>query len=136
MDVSAIMTRTVVTVTPRDPVRRAAELLEDLEIRHLPVVDEGRLVGVVSDRDLREYRLPLDDELEDPEYADALMATPIEEMMNRQVISLEPTESLTTAVDLILEYGIGAIPVVDKTGRLEGILSYVDILKALRPSLD
>lgn len=128
------MTRVVMTVTPRDTVRRAWELLEVLEIRHLPVVEGGRLVGLVSDRDLREYRLPPGDE--QSEYARELMAKPIDEVMNRQVIFVEGNESLATAIDLMLEYNIGAVPVVDADGRLEGILSYVDVLKALRPSLE
>ena len=137
MDVSDIMTRTLVTASNTDSVRTALRLLEDQEIRHLPVVEEGRLLGMVSDRDLREYRLPLMEEVEEPDYADDLLETPITEVMNSNLITMDTAESLTTAVDLMIEYGVGAVPVVDQhTEELVGIVSYVDVLKAVRSSLD
>lgn len=137
MDVSSIMTTTVVTVKPDATVGDALRLLDDQFIRHLPVVEGARLVGVISDRDLREYRLPLMEEVDHPDRADALMNTPVSEVMNTTLVTLEPTETLRTAIDLILEYGIGALPVVDRdTEELVGIVSYVDILKELREDLD
>lgn len=137
MDVSDIMTRTLVTASHTDSVRTALRLLEDQEIRHLPVVEDDRLIGMVSDRDLREYRLPLMEEAEEPEYADDLLETPITEVMNSNVITMDTSESLVTAVDLMIEYGVGAVPVVDQhTEELVGIVSYVDLLKAIRPSLE
>lgn len=136
MDATALMTSTVVTATPKDTVRRALRLLEDGDIRHLPIVEGKKLVGLVSDRDLREYRLPLVEEIEDPDYADDLLDTPLSEVMSGDIICLETGESLATAVDLMIEYGIGAIPVVDPdTTELLGILSYVDVLKAVRDTL-
>jgi len=126
MDASAIMTKAVVSVSPEETVRRAGELLDDLEIRHLPVLAGQRLVGIISDRDLREFRSP-------PE-----LETPVSTIMTTPVISLDMGESVQTAIRLILKYKIGALPVVDReSGRLEGILSYTDILRSLlRPDVD
>lgn len=136
MDASTLMTTTVVTATPKDTVRKALRLLEDSDIRHLPVVEGKKLVGLVSDRDLREYRLPLVEEIDDPEYADDLLDTPLSELMSGDILCLEVGESLATGVDLMIEYGIGAIPVVDRDkDELVGILSYVDVLKAVRDTL-
>jgi acetoin utilization protein AcuB len=136
MDVSALMTTTVVTATPKDTVRKALRLLEDGDIRHLPIVEGKRLVGLVSDRDLREYRLPLVEELDDPDYADDLLETPLSEVMSGDILCVEAGESLATGVDLMIEYGIGAIPVIDRdANELLGILSYVDVLKAVRNTL-
>jgi acetoin utilization protein AcuB len=136
MNASALMTTTVVTATPKDTVRRALRLLEDSDIRHLPIVEGKRLVGLVSDRDLREYRLPLVEEIADPDYADDLLDTPLSEVMSGDILCLESSESLATGVDLMIEYGIGAIPVVDRDkDELVGILSYVDVLKAVRDTL-
>lgn len=136
MDATTLMTQTVVTAKPSDTVRRALRLLEDGDIRHLPVVDGKKLVGLVSDRDLREYRLPLMDEIEDPDYADDLLDTPLSEVMSGDVLCLESGESLATAVDLMIEYGIGAVPIIDRqTQELLGIVSYVDVLKAVRDTL-
>jgi acetoin utilization protein AcuB len=136
MNASALMTTTVVTATPKDTVRKALLLLEDSDIRHLPIVEGKKLVGLVSDRDLREYRLPLVEEIDDPDYADDLLDTPLSEVMSGDILCLEIGESLKTGVDLMIEYGIGAIPVVDRDkDELVGILSYVDVLKAVRDTL-
>ncbi len=137
MNVREIMTTSLVTATDEDSVAHALRLLEDQMIRHLPIVDGKRLLGMVSDRDLREYRLPLLDELDDPERADDLLATPLSAVMRGAILSVEADESVATAIDLMVKYGIGAIPVTagdDHT--LLGIVSYVDVLEALRPMLD
>lgn len=131
------MTTTLVTIKPTDTVREALARMEDQEIRHLPVVEGKRLAGMVSDRDLREYRLPVMEEIENPEYADDLLDTPVAEMMNTDVVTLEPGESVKAAIDLMLEYGVGALPVVDRhKEELVGILSYVDVLRYLRATLE
>lgn len=137
MDVQDIMTKALITARPDQSVREALQILEDSDIRHLPVVDEERLVGMVSDRDLREYRLPILQEESDPETAEELLGTPLSSVMNGNVLALDTGESLTAAVDLMIEYGVGALPVIDRhSEELVGIVSYVDILKAIRPSLD
>lgn len=134
MHVKEIMTTTLVTAKSTDTVGQALRLLEDQEIRHLPIVDGKRLIGMVSDRDLREYRLPLLEELEDPDQADDLMETSLSEVMKGAVLSLEAHESVAQAIDILLKYGVGACPVVE-TGSddLVGIVSYIDVLRAVRP---
>ena len=136
MLISDIMTAEVITAKPSDSIGDALSLLEDLDIRHLPVVTQGQLVGLVSDRDLREYRLPVMQELEHPDEADTLLATPIAELMNKTIISVYANEKVKVAIDLMLEYQIGAIPVLDRhQEKLVGIISYIDILRAVRHSL-
>lgn len=133
MNVKDIMTTSLVTASVTDTVGQALRLLEDQEIRHLPIVDGKRLIGMVSDRDLREYRLPLLEELEDPEQADDMMETSLSEVMKGAVLALESHESVAEAIDILLKYKVGACPVVE-TGSddLVGIVSYVDILRVLR----
>lgn len=134
MNVKEIMTTSLVTASVKDTVGQALRLLEDQEIRHLPIVDGDRLLGMVSDRDLREYRLPLLEELEDPDQADDMLETPLSEVMKGAVLSLETHESVAQAIDILLEYSVGACPVVETgTDDLVGIVSYVDVLRALRP---
>jgi len=137
MEAQELMTTALVTIKPGDTVREALAKMEDQEIRHLPVVEGKRLAGMVSDRDLREYRLPVLEEIENPEYADDLLDTPVSEVMNTDLVTLHPAESIKTAIDLMLEYGVGALPVVDRhRDELVGILSYVDVLRHLRTLLD
>lgn len=131
------MTDALVTIKPVDTVRSALLRMEDQEIRHLPVVEGKQLIGMVSDRDLREYRLPVMEEIDNPEYADDLLETPVSEVMNANLVTLDPSESIKAAIDLMLEYGVGALPVVERhSEELVGIVSYVDVLKALRGTLD
>jgi acetoin utilization protein AcuB len=137
METQELMTTALVTIKPTDSVREALRRMEDQEIRHLPVVEGSRLAGMVSDRDLREYRLPVMEEIENPEYADDLLNTPVAEMMNTDLVTLDPGESVKTAIDLMLEYGVGALPVVDRhKDELVGIMSYVDVLRHVRGLLD
>ena len=137
MEAQELMTTALVTIKPTDTVREALARMEDQEIRHLPVVDGKRLTGMVSDRYLREYRLPVMEEIQNPEYADDLLDTPVADVMNTDLVTLDPAESVKTAIDLMLEYGVGALPVVDKDqDELVGILSYVDVLKQIRGLLD
>ncbi len=137
MQIADIMTPSPTTAKASDSVRRALALLEDQDIRHLPVIDDDRqLVGLVSDRDLREYRLPVLEELDNPDQADDLMDTPLSEVMSGDIISIDSGEDLVAACDLIIEYRIGAIPVLDRTtGELVGIVSYMDILRVARDVL-
>lgn len=131
------MTAALVTIKPTDTVRTALLRMEDQEIRHLPVTEGQQLIGMISDRDLREYRLPVVEEIDNPEYADDLLDTPVSEVMNANLVTLDPGETVKTAIDLILEYGVGAVPVVDRhRDVLVGIISYVDVLKYLRGTLD
>ncbi len=134
MDVKEIMTTTLVTASVNDTVGHALRLLEDQEIRHLPIVNGKKLVGMVSDRDLREYRLPLLVELNEPKRADAMLDTPLFQLMKEAVLALETHETLVQAIDLLLQYGVGAVPVVERdSDEIVGIVSYVDVLRALRP---
>jgi acetoin utilization protein AcuB len=137
MEVQELMTTALVTIKPTHTVREALTMMEDQEIRHLPVVEGKRLAGMVSDRDLREYRLPVSEEIENPDYAEDLLTTPVAEAMNTDLVTLEPSESVKVAIDVMLEYGVGALPVVDRNkDELVGILSYVDVLRYVRGMLE
>ncbi len=136
MSVEAIMTRTVLSVEPNTSVREAIRLIEDSDIRHLPVIEAGRVVGMLSDRDLREYRIPIMLELErydderDRSRVDALLDTPVSELMSSDVISVESRETIASAIEAMLRFRVGAVPVIDHfTEQLVGILSYVDVLR-------
>lgn len=144
MDVSVetIMTTSVLTVPPTVTVREAIKLIEDSEIRHLPVVEGSKLLGIISDRDLREYRIPVMLEIErfddeDREEASDVLDTPVSEVMASDVISVDSSESIASLIDAMVEYKVGAVPVVDRhTDELVGIVSYVDVLRYARSLVD
>jgi len=136
MDVTELMNRSIVVTTPEESLRRALILLEDSGVRHLPVVSGSRVVGMISDRDVREYRLPILDELDHQKLADDLLARPVSEAMNRAFVFVDHLETVTKAVDLMIDYGVGAVPVLERgTGELRGMISYVDVLRVARKFL-
>jgi acetoin utilization protein AcuB len=141
MSIEAIMSSSVLSIESTATVREAIRLIEDSEIRHLPIVDDGRLVGIVSDRDLREYRIPLMLEIErlgeaDRARADELLDTAISGVMSSDIVSVDSGETIESVIDAMLEYKIGAVPVIDRhTEELVGIVSYVDVLRYARELL-
>jgi acetoin utilization protein AcuB len=142
MTAEAIMTRSVLTVKPATTVREAIRLIEDSDIRHLPVVDGTTLVGILSDRDLREYRIPVMLEIEylsdeDRSRASDILDTPVSEAMNTDMITVDSGESISDVIGVMIEYKVGALPVVDRTTtELVGIISYVDVLSYARELFD
>lgn len=116
---SDIMSTDVVSIPQTATVRDALRALDELDVRHLPVVDERReVVGMISDRDL----LKLDRSSDE-------LAQPISEVMSADVIVVTPTTEVTEIIDLMTENRIGAVPVVDNDSQLAGIVSYVDVLR-------
>jgi acetoin utilization protein AcuB len=125
------MKHPVVTVKPRDSARHARETMERHRINQLPVVTDGHLVGIVSDRDLRDAFPSVFESAEaaaehrragtDP------AAIPIEDVMTRDVITLAPSALVVDAARLMRRERIGAVPIVEGT-RLVGILTRSDVL--------
>jgi acetoin utilization protein AcuB len=131
------MTPDPITIAPDASISDAWDLMSEHDIRHVPVVQDGALVGMLSSRDL-----PLSDILRllSVEGAVALnreMAKPVSKIMSRDVISVVPDARASDLVRLLLEHKVGAIPVVGaSTGKLLGIVSYIDVLRALQDRLD
>jgi len=130
MVVDEVMTAVPVTTSPHATVRQALRLLLTLDLRHLPVVDDGRLIGMLSDRDFRTALGP--GFLDGIASADALEAS-VASLMTADLVIVAPETDLAEVIDLMIEHRIGAIPVVgDVADELLGIVSYVDILRAAR----
>jgi acetoin utilization protein AcuB len=130
------MTREPYVALVSDSLRTVLTKLREADVRHLPITEDGALVGIVSDRDLKEV-LPSDLEiLERPSEAARVFARRISELMSTDVVAVSPGDDLVEAIDLMIEHRIGAVPVVDhETNEVLGIVSYVDALKAARELL-
>jgi acetoin utilization protein AcuB len=126
------MTRKVITVTPDDGIFKAQELMAANKIRHLPVIEsENRLIGVVTDRDIRSA-LPYKFFKESPseEEKKNFAELKIKDIMTQNPITISPTYTLQDALLMIQDARVGALPVVDENGILNGIISVRDLLRA------
>lgn len=101
-------------------------------IRHLPVIDDGNLVGLVSDRDLRSANVAESDDWRD--FYDIDDDRQVQQVMTRNVVTVEPSDPLEKALEILKERGFGALPVVDD-GVVVGMLSSQDLLGALDEAL-
>ncbi len=132
MFVDKSMTRKVVTISAETPILKARELMNEHEIRHLPVVDEdGRLLGIVTDRDVRSA-MPsiLMDDFESGSVRERLATVTARDIMTADPVTLSPMYTIQDALLLIQKTRVGAFPVVDEDGRLEGIISVRDLVRA------
>jgi CBS domain-containing protein len=134
MIVAEVMTSKPATADVRTSVRAAMHRLHELDVRHLPIIEDGELVGIISDRDLRDVtaRLVMEGETDLRRVLDG----PVANVMSADVLSVDSESELEEVVDLMIEHRVGAVPVVAPgTTQLVGIVSYVDVLRAARDSL-
>lgn len=132
MFVSKSMTRKVITIDPEAGILEAQALMARNTIRHLPVIDaDSTLIGIITDRDIRSalpYEL-----FKDPtkQHEREKVATiTVKEVMTKNPIVISPQHTIQDALLLIQREKVGAFPVVDEEGRLRGILSVRDLLRA------
>jgi acetoin utilization protein AcuB len=118
-----------VTVDPKDSLQRVVELLRRRDIRSVPVVESGKLVGIVTDRDVRQvapgYPL-LRDEEEIHRYMKNLTVTAA---MTAEPMTIAPEAPLVEAAKILETYRISSLPVVEQS-RLVGMLTVTDLLRA------
>lgn len=125
---SDIMTRDPVSVSPSDTLRVVLERMRQRNCRRLPVVDGGKLVGIVSDRDVRlalNSPFILRERREDDMLLERVV---VAECMTPDPVTLPPDASVLDAARLIHERKFGGIPIVD-AGKLVGIVTETDILR-------
>jgi CBS-domain-containing membrane protein len=121
------------TISVDGSVATALEILQSLEVRHLPVVDEDNgLVGMISDRDLG--RLVVQTVAHDERQLLFLRNDSVAGWMSGDVVSVDVEADIHELIELMIRNKIGAVPVVDGRARLVGMVSYVDVLRALEAS--
>jgi acetoin utilization protein AcuB len=131
MLVRELMSRHVTTIAPSNSCLDAVTRMHRMRIRHLPVVNqEGLLVGVVTDRDLRRHLFSpgVFKELGTNSVDILLKDAQIAQIMSTEVITVGPSDDVADAVRIMLEKRIGSLPVV-QSGRIVGMLTETDMLR-------
>lgn len=132
MFVSRSMTRKVITIDKEAGIFEAQAKMAENSIRHLPVVDKNNfLIGIITDRSIR-TALPYD-LFKNPADQDArkkISDLKVKDIMTKEPVTISPMYTIQDALLLIQEKKVGAFPVVDDKGKLTGILSVRDLLRA------
>jgi acetoin utilization protein AcuB len=132
MFVSRSMVSQVITIGKKASIFEAQEKMAANSIRHLPVVDaDNRLIGIVTDRDIRSvmpYRLIREKGV--AQEREKLSHLKVEDIMTHNPKTISPMYTIQDALLMIQKEKVGAFPVVDDAGQLQGILSVRDLLRA------
>jgi CBS domain-containing protein len=128
MKVRDIMTRDVATLDLNDELSLADDIMKLGRIRHVPVVDEGRLVGIMSQRDLFKASLASAMGFGEKAKREFMKTVAVKEVMLDEVITISPEASIEEAGRVMLEKKIGCLPVIEE-GGLVGLVTETDILR-------
>ncbi len=129
LSVRDLMTEKIFALRADDDIQMARDLMDERNIRHVPVVDEDRhLVGLVSQRDLLRNMYPSTSELPVGTQHAVLTRVKVSAIMTRDVETVEPDDDLAAAAQVMLDNKYGCLPVVEG-GRVEGILTESDFVR-------
>ncbi len=137
MFVRNYMSTQIVTAHPRDGLHQTYYRMREHGIRHMPVLDKDDvLVGIITERDLRRPEAVVDDGPNRAQYFRMDNETKVGEAMTRDPATTTPGSPLVEPLGPMIKYRYGAMPVLDDEGQVVGILTAVDMLRALRDKLN
>ncbi len=136
IQVQQCMTHPAMTVTPNISVRVAHQLMRDYHIRHLPVVQDNRLVGILSSGDIRRAMPSSATSLSVWEIHALWDKVTVESTMSQSLITVKPETPILEAVGLMYGHRFNSLPVLDDNERLIGILTEVDVYLLLLQSAE
>ena len=113
------------TVGPTNTAAEAAQIMKSEDVGSLPIVEGDRLAGVITDRDLA---IRIVAEGRDPD-------TPVGEIASKDVVTVDPEQTIDEAARLMAEHQVRRLPVVEEDGRLVGILAQADIAQTGQDAL-
>lgn len=124
------MSSPVVTVEHSDYLPKVIELFKENDIRHVPVMDSGKLVGMISDRNIKDYLPSTSTTLDVFEIHYLIGKVKVSRVMKKDVVTAGPYTPIEDAAKLLYENKIGSLPIVED-GLLTGIVTERDVYKAL-----
>ena len=141
-DIMAIATRDVVSIPPSKSIKDTAKVMMEHEFRRLPIADpgSGKLLGIVTVMDILDFfgggkKFNIIEKKYDDNFL-AAINEPVKEIMTRDLITVSNKFSIGKTIETMLQYQLGAIPIVDGDGKLAGIVTERDIALSLAGSVD
>jgi len=131
MFVANRMTPNPVTITPATTVADASEIMRTNKFRRLPVVENGKVVGIVTDRDLTEVSPSPATTLSIFELNYLLAKMQVKDIMAKNIVTLNVNATIEEAALIMYNQKIGGLPVVDDNGAIVGIITETDIFKCI-----
>ena len=116
--VHTIMTKDLITIDPTERLNKVRQVFIENAVHHLPVVSEGKIVGIVTTYDIWK------NEIAPQDYA----TTEVREIMTTTIAKISPNDKIGTAAELFLDNRFHALPIVDEANNLLGLVSTFDVL--------
>jgi CBS domain-containing protein len=130
MKVRELMTTDVATIGRNDELTIGDDIMKMKRLRHLPVVEEGRLVGMLTQRDLFHAALSTALNFGEKAQKEFLKTVVVKEVMTEEVLTIDPGADVKEAARLLIEHKIGCLPVVEN-GKLVGLVTETDLLRVI-----
>jgi len=124
------MTKDPITVSEDTSMIKAIHIMKERHFRRLPVVNAGRLVGIITDRDLKEAAPSKATTLDVHELYYLLAELQVAEIMSQNPVSVSANDTVEHAAQIMLDHTISGLPVLDASGRLVGIITQSDVFRA------
>ncbi len=129
--ISSIMTNRVITLGPEDSMKKVEDIFQREKIHHLPVIDEGLLVGMISKSDYLFFKRGFHDDRQNNKIdLFRLKTRKVKDVMTKGLAKMSPDESIDIAIEVFKENLFHAVLIVDD-GILRGIITPLDIIKYL-----
>jgi acetoin utilization protein AcuB len=136
MNIDSIMIKRVVTVEMDDSLKTISDIFVNVKFHHLLVVENDKLFGVISDRDLLKASSPFLNTLSEQSRDLNTLRVKAHQIMSRKLVTVTKEASLEDAVRLLLRKNVSCLPVTSPDGRIEGIVTWKDLIKAYLQNLD
>ena len=132
MNVKEIMSKELITVKMDDKLKAVKVIFDNVNIHHLLVVEADKLFGVVSDRDMLKALSPNIGTIVEMNRDTITLNKRVHQIMTNEPVTLAPDADISDAIEIFSKHDISCIPVVDDENRPVGIISWRDIIKAIK----